>query len=242
MLKPHSTVLDNLVTVKVQEVRPSFQVPFQVYRGLLCFYSDYFRSAFLGGFTEAKKKSIHLEDVDASTFRIFMGWLHFGNFSDSHGNVGRDLSWDDILKVWVFADNHLIPLLKNEAVDLILDKIAYEAANDKYFPRCFELPYVYDNTAPNPPLRRIFIDAIANYNYKGVVEGSCVECWNAESFRDLSAALFDRPPVAGIGKRNIHSLLAQDRCTYHDHSSDGASHSDHEEPKKRRDRSSCFLD
>lgn len=227
--KLFSTDLDELVTIEVGEYDHSFQV----YRGLLCFYSDYFRSAFLGVLEESKKKSVHLEDVDASTFRIFMGWLHFGNFSDSSGKVGNDLYWHDIVKVWVFADKHLIPLLKNEAVDLVLDKIAYQVANDIFYvPPFYKLSYIYDNITPESPLRRLFIDAIVSYNSKSVVEGYCIDSWNAESLRDLSAALFDRLSVDDVGNRDINSLTTQDSCKYHDHTSDGATHGDHNETKE----------
>lgn len=161
-----------------------------------------------------------------------MGWLHFGNFSDTHGNVGSDLNWYDIVKVWVFADKHLIPLLKNEAVDLILNKIAHETAINTYFPRLMELQYLYDNTAPKSPLRRIFVNAIAYDNYVAVLEGEALKCWNVESLTDLSIALFKRSPIVGIGKPDIHSMLAQGRCKYHDHASDNATHGDHDETKK----------
>jgi len=46
-----------------------------LHRELLCSHSPYFAGAFKGGFRESEDKSIHLQDVSASTMRLFQFWL-----------------------------------------------------------------------------------------------------------------------------------------------------------------------
>jgi hypothetical protein len=52
------------------------RVPIMVHKELLCYYSEFFRGAFEGGFRESEEKSLRLANVDLRIFRLCQHWLY----------------------------------------------------------------------------------------------------------------------------------------------------------------------
>lgn len=179
----------------------------------MCFYSDYFRSAFNGGFVKATEKTVHLEDTKVNIFQIFQSWLLIGELSNKNNDVGMSLSLDELVGVWIFGDKFLIPLLKNETIDILIEKMG------KQKQMIGDLNFIYEHTAPQSPLRRIHVDMVTYKNVVSAVNNDrIITHWNNESRKDLFLALFARPRNYRVWKLPFSDI---DHCEYHDHSSDG---------------------
>ena len=68
----HSDLLKTSVTIKIGPEA----VPIQVHKELICHHADFFKGAFDGGFAEAEKGEIWLEEEDERIFRMFVAWLY----------------------------------------------------------------------------------------------------------------------------------------------------------------------
>lgn len=90
----YSSVFDKQITVEVGDAEQ--KQSFKVYKDLLLFVSEYFRSA-LKNFREATEGHNHLEHVSPATFRIFLGWLHFGKLKNATGEVHSRITWPHLL-------------------------------------------------------------------------------------------------------------------------------------------------
>ncbi|KAH0290258.1 hypothetical protein M436DRAFT_50684 [Aureobasidium namibiae CBS 147.97] len=132
--------------------------PFVLQKGLLCFYSDYFRAAFDGSFKEAVERKIELPDVKIDTFEAFQVWLYSQSFRSiedlqDSSEAPKLPSSRRLARLWVFGDKYQIPVLQNGAIDALLQKNLEE--------RTFNVDVVniaYENTMLGSPLRRYAID------------------------------------------------------------------------------------
>ena len=105
------------------------QKSFKACKGVLCFYSGYFDAAFNGQFQESTNDVVELKTEDPSIFQNFQYWLYTRRFS-AEGHSKKVL-YSDLIKLWVFGDAHSIPLLQNEAANMLLKKMLTEW----HFPR-----------------------------------------------------------------------------------------------------------
>lgn len=158
----YSSVFDQQITIEVGEGEQ--KQSFKVYKDLLLFVSEYFRGA-LKNLREVTEGHIHLSIVSPATFRIFLGWLHFGKLKDAAGEAYGRTKWPDLLELWTFGDKHSIPLLKND----VMDAICHKVLETRSVPIVY-FPYIFANTVRRSPLRKVFIDYIANLNFKIIVE------------------------------------------------------------------------
>lgn len=55
-------------------------VRFVVPESLLVHYSKFFRAALTGNFSEAKDKTVKLEEDDPKMFELFVHWLYYQSF------------------------------------------------------------------------------------------------------------------------------------------------------------------
>lgn len=142
-------LFDTLVRIEVgtgEEKRT-----FEVYKGVLCFYSDYFNAALRGRFVEAQENIARLPTEDATIFDYFCTWIHKRYFFESTLAPFMLFPFDSLLKLWVFGDAHDVPMLQNEAGDMILRKIV----DSRNFPSAEDLCYVCDSTLEDTPLRNL---------------------------------------------------------------------------------------
>ena len=126
--------------------------PFSLYKELACHDAEFFETAFNSSFREANEQEISLPDDDVQIFKIYQTWLNKGelryNFDDEEW-------WLRLAKLWIFADKIRSIRLKNKTIDAFFDII-----NDNEeitFADTKTVHFVYENTAWDSPLRRIFV-------------------------------------------------------------------------------------
>jgi hypothetical protein len=98
------------------EVGPEKKV-YVMHKDLLVFYSDYFRAAFNGTFKEATEGKISLPDEREDVFDIFNHFIYSRRIADQ---TDDELSWDQLIGVWLFGDKYIVPSLQNVVMDAFI--------------------------------------------------------------------------------------------------------------------------
>jgi hypothetical protein len=120
---------------------------FKVYRGVLCHYSDYFRTLLNGGWKDSAG-DISLDDVSPDVFDLFFYWLNTSELSP----IDRDNTdiWDLILRVCHFVDFYMIQGFANRILDLFIIILIAEWTIGLDI-----LVAVYENTPESSTLRKV---------------------------------------------------------------------------------------
>ncbi|CAD0088398.1 unnamed protein product, partial [Aureobasidium mustum] len=195
-----------------------FKQPFILHKGLLCFYSDFFRAALEGSFKEANEGKVELPDVQVEIFEAFQVWLYsrsLRNIEDDQSLPGGSKlpSFGDLARLWVFGDKYQIPLLQNCAIDALMDKHKEE--------RRFSTDVVaiaYSETMVNSPLRRLAIEIQVHKMVHKVAENSIfrdsnLAYWTKEALVDFARGVSD------AWERNLPKFVlpSREKCHYHVH-------------------------
>ncbi|KAF2128232.1 hypothetical protein P153DRAFT_405586 [Dothidotthia symphoricarpi CBS 119687] len=115
--KPPLDAYDTMITLNVGE--PGKQKLFQVYRGVLCHYSDYFKTMLDSGFKEGWSKDLKITDVKLDLFQIFYDFINTGEIYLEECNGYEDI-WSVVIDAYEFADFYLAQSFENRIVDLYL--------------------------------------------------------------------------------------------------------------------------
>ncbi|THX99244.1 hypothetical protein D6D03_07347 [Aureobasidium pullulans] len=179
-----------------------------LHKDLLCFYSDYFRAAFNGSFVEAIKRRVELPEVEEKTFEYFQLWLYTRKLDFV------SMSFSDTTKLWIFGDQHQVPLLQNEAIDgLFAKRIIHRAFSVKV------VPLAYQNTFAGSPLRRAVIEIASSVAIQdsphSITKAIYEHLWSVESLIDLVRAVDSRDKDL-----QQYSLPKRGRCFFHVHGKD----------------------
>ena len=180
---------------------------FKVHQGVLSFYSGYFNAALA---VESPENAIKLPAQDPSIFETFSLWLYTRRFVNP---VGEDdvtqVTLNKLMKLWVFAEAHQIPLLQNEVLDFIHKKLLTEtkiASN--------VLQYLYEHTSSYSALRKYYIEALARKgNAAYHLAADQVKTWPRAALIDVLKITWAE---AG-GLRTNAEVRAWDFCQYHVH-------------------------
>ncbi|KAH0382040.1 hypothetical protein KCU92_g6635, partial [Aureobasidium melanogenum] len=176
--------------------------PYVVHKDLLCFYSDYFRAAFQGSFKEATERKVELPGVIKDVFEHFQVWLYTRRLDFA------DTQFHTIIRLWIFGDQHQIPLLQNWAADSLIAKRKKEHT----FPISL-VPLVYENTVAKSALRKVVIEIATTLQLQdGTGTYLILEHWSVESLIDLVRAVDIRPKNLGQ-----YNLPVRDKCFFHLH-------------------------
>ncbi|EME84971.1 uncharacterized protein MYCFIDRAFT_83022 [Pseudocercospora fijiensis CIRAD86] len=129
--RPSAEHFDSMIQIKVGT--GSEMQTFDMYKGVLRFYSGYFRTAIEnienGRFAEAQDGAINLPDEEPEIFNLFRGWL-YTRVLPKVEDPQSDSAWRILFKLWCFGDRRNIPLLQNE----VLDRLALEGLTHRTTP------------------------------------------------------------------------------------------------------------
>lgn len=140
-----------MITITVGK-RPNDKV-FYAHKGLLCYVSDYFRAALRGSFKEAREKKVHLSEDSVEVFRAFHNLIYTSRLHDGT----TTLLFRTLSEIFAFGEARGIPILQNAAVNEIIFSVGQNWQHT-----CAEdLIWIYNNTANNSPLRRLWADIFA---------------------------------------------------------------------------------
>jgi hypothetical protein len=191
---------------------------YTLHKDLLCFYSDFFRAAFNGSFKEATERKIELLEVETHVFEAFQVWLYTQDLPQID-NVSKDTytDWSLLIKLWIFGDKYQIPLLQNNTMDKIVDKLDKDRNNPLLW-----ITHVYENTTVNSVLRKAVVDAMSyrsrmpdGKNYHKIEE-TCLkdpDDWPKQACLDVMAEM--SRGWANQAKRFAFPM--REKCYYHVH-------------------------
>jgi hypothetical protein len=195
---------------------------FQVYRGLLCHHSKYFDRMLNGGFKEAGSNKLRLTDVAVDVFRSFFYWLNTGTVDFSFGveDVTTYGRWKNAIQVYIFADFHEVPTLRN----CVLDTLYLESENRKVF-SVFITPILYANTTDGDLFRKLIVDMTTETSSFATFQKESLEMYDKEFLFDIIRALTDKriaPGAAGFQRQVWYKEMRDNFCKrYHVHSGVG---------------------
>jgi len=69
------------------------------HKALLAFYSEFFDASFYGGFVEAERGEVELQDVNFEHLKAYVGWIYTGT-------IESEVSAEEL---WVLGDRLLSP-------------------------------------------------------------------------------------------------------------------------------------
>lgn len=228
LLIPRRSDFDEIIQIKVGTGNTE---TFEVYKGVLKFYSGYFRAAIAnieaGRFAEAEDGVITLAEEEPRLFAVFKGWLFGRKLHDSLGAM--PVVPTTLCELWCFGDRRQIPLLQNEAITALHRWIV----ETNMCPTA-QLEYIYTNTCEDSSLRRFVIFSSAArvssaVNMKKLEDRRC----SRESLLDLVACLYSRPKY--LSKEEYSEM---ELCEWHIHNEEGIKCAKNTNPPKPKEHSS----
>ncbi|KFY04996.1 hypothetical protein V491_09219 [Pseudogymnoascus sp. VKM F-3775] len=147
---------------------------FAIHKDQLCTNSAYFKAALEGGFQEAVRREVILDETNALAFGMMLEWLYTGKITEklcsATGFSNADKLYKDkptfrqLLDVWVLGDYLMAPKLQNFIVDMM------EAKHMKRgIPPVKDFTYFYEHTQSGSPMRKFLVDmCIWRYHEKAL--------------------------------------------------------------------------
>jgi hypothetical protein len=112
-----SGLSDDLITLTVGP--DGATASFQVYRSLLCHYSNYFDDILNGDFKEADSSELSLANVEANIFQIFFHWIITGVIDCTYAFTPTRTAWVGVIKAYIFADVHEANYFRKTLLDFV---------------------------------------------------------------------------------------------------------------------------
>ncbi|KAH0273985.1 hypothetical protein KCU91_g5599, partial [Aureobasidium melanogenum] len=208
-IPPGTCFHQNIVTIEVGMAKKVYSI----HKDLLVFYSDYFRAAFNGSFTEVAEGKISLPHESTNVFDIVVKFVYTRQLSDT---VDSDIKWQNLSRVWIFGDKYLMPAFQNEAMSTLLKRVAKSGIVPT---NCVKL--IYNNTCPGSALRRFIVDLVVwQGNISDIMGSEKCQQWPQEAFIELvrvfgvqrDGGIGAGLPEESIGKFYYHVHKDDEKC------------------------------
>lgn len=86
----------DIVTIRFEKSKQGFHI----HKGVLSFWSDYYRGMLNGSFREAKEKTL-TSDEDPYIFTIFESFCYTNQLTDGAVTKGTDLLFTTLVRLWI---------------------------------------------------------------------------------------------------------------------------------------------
>ncbi|KXT11297.1 hypothetical protein AC579_1667 [Pseudocercospora musae] len=182
---------------------------FEVHKGILWFYSGYFRTAFNGRWKEAEEGAIDMPTISPNIFKHFIHWAYSRRLevANKHSPSANDRL---LLNLWIFGDAHEIPLLQNE----VITRIHRNMVKTWRVPSASQINYVYENAMPQSLLRGFLIDIYAGtMSSTSLARSEAKTAWCRDALFDVLQIVW-REGWLQQGRADVEKW---DVCKYHVH-------------------------
>ncbi|KAK0248189.1 hypothetical protein LTR91_004039 [Friedmanniomyces endolithicus] len=130
------------------------ETPFEVHKDAICQQSDFFVASCSQAWTEGRKGIVKLPTVEPNTVKLYIHWAYTGNISldlldDDPNSSGKRWQTEQILRLYIAADMFLDRVMKNKAMDTLLQRMD----DGNYVLSLAAVSFVWDNTISDSPLR-----------------------------------------------------------------------------------------
>lgn len=132
---------------------------FILHKEFACQYSPVFKAAFNSDFIEGQTQTYKLEDVTEAAARLLVNWFYTQQLDiEGYGASSPEKRQEDmaLCQLWVLADKLLVPQLQNQTIRTMVDL----RVKTNIIPT-LSLEYIWANTSPGNPLRRLLVHQCA---------------------------------------------------------------------------------
>ncbi|KAH7086391.1 hypothetical protein FB567DRAFT_593335 [Paraphoma chrysanthemicola] len=189
--KPPPNAYDHMMTIVVTHENGH---EFQVYHGVLCFYSVYFKTLLDGPFKEGGSTRHVLRDVTYDVFHMFYSWMNTNTVMDIKDSTDAEISVEDFVRLYAFADFYMVEQLKNRTVELFFMRVLKDWSVSMYV-----TSLMYDKTTQTSLLRKLHVDI-------------CIETYRFENLRD-EAKEWPQDFVIDLLVGSQHNNMVPGACT-----------------------------
>jgi hypothetical protein len=183
---------------------------YQVYRGLLCYYSDYFDRLLNGAFKEGGSKSLRLKNITVEVFQAFYYWLNTGVVDCSIApSTSASKHWKKVIEVYVFADYHQARAFQNAIVDYL-----YLDNEDTRKLAMHVTPFLYANTTEEDKMRKLILDLWVESCHLRYLDKARLVHYEKEFLFDYIVACKEKGIIPGSPKGSRDAWKKQMRRTF----------------------------
>lgn len=186
---------------------------FYVHETLVRASSEFFDKAMGSDWKEATERVMRLPDDDPAVFRLYMHWLYTGTLPcriDEPGDTGN-MEYLQLAKSYVLADKLMATDFADVIIDAMINKASSKASDGlRWYPVGEVIRYLYANTLPSSPVRRLLVDFYVSHGQKDwITEWAKSEDLSKEFLFGLAVGLYEKSPG--------DDLIMKDSCAYHHH-------------------------
>lgn len=128
-----------------------------VHKNFATYWSSVFEKAFNGPFLEGQTQVMDLDDFEfPEVFGYVQSWMYSQNLKAANKEWAP--SGDDLCRLWVLADRLLMRKLQGDVVHSLCCSSSIPTLETDNI-NCAR--WIYENTSPESPLRRLFADKCA---------------------------------------------------------------------------------
>jgi hypothetical protein len=187
---------------------------FTIPKNLICHYSPFFEAASNSSMVEGQTQSMKLDDIEKSTFGLFVNWLYTQKIENVDGD---EMTMLKVLQLWNLGQRFLIPQLQNSAMFLLMPRDARKAAMPFY-----KLAF---DAVETTPIQRLIIKVFVAISYNkfrsGEKDGAsnlmgiCVKV-GEKLMRDFTRALMEQsflgvqPKSPGVADLKDYLVLEEE--------------------------------
>lgn len=127
---------------------------FNIHQNILCHYSDFFAKKLTSAerSLEVNTETITLEDVNPSTFGLFLNWIYYQKIRNEQGKRPGLI---ELAKLWALGEQFEMASLQNATMDLIRDEVAYPTEFESF------IHFAYELESEEDELKRLAIARLA---------------------------------------------------------------------------------
>ncbi|EON65084.1 hypothetical protein W97_04319 [Coniosporium apollinis CBS 100218] len=184
------------------DVGPS-PISFYVHERLLRDASRFFDAAMRGGWKESTERVVLLPVDDPEVFNLFVGWLYNRKFPTKNdvGSAEGNEEYMLLAKLYVLGEKLQATAFKTAVIGAILGKAKtkVQPGGHSVYPAGSVVRYLYENTPPKSPVRRLLVDFYVWYGQGSWLARDATDAGESNEFLvDLAVALLDgRHPPSG---------------------------------------------
>ncbi|KAL9632283.1 MAG: hypothetical protein Q9164_005416 [Protoblastenia rupestris] len=186
---------------------------FGIHKGLLCKASPLFQSALTAGVStpdlqlflspptlddqvspEPSSPALYLPSTPVETFTRFNHFLYSGTLTLDNESV-RDLSWADVIEIYLFATKFAIAGLQNACIDVTITKQSTIPLN---LPNAENMNRLWRPDTGAALLRQLFLKLYAQKADLGLVMGG-TGCFHRDFMRGLVVELYSMKQRSTVG-------------------------------------------
>ena len=188
---------------------------FGVHKAPLVRESEYFRAAFNGSFSEATTGKIHLTEDIPGVVGAFVTWLYTRELArpGPDGVSEVDLSDEDLIDLYTFADAKLVRRLQWDVMDELVERVKETE------PTVYYVILAYNTFPENSPVRAFFVDWFCWRHTDPEDVTATLRSWeergcSSQFFIDVGSVC-GRHPKRGSGY--VKEPWVRHKCLYHKH-------------------------